>query len=81
MDWYTVEKMAAYNQSDLESELTARRVRIEIMQGQAQTPTTYDHALANLGRWLVDRGKKMEERHSRCIAAVAPKLPVVSHHV
>src|SRR5262245_41644418 len=72
MDFYVVEKLAAHHRSALVSEAEARRVLKEAYEASGRVTTTYDRALAQIGHWLVERGKRLEERHGEPTRSTAP---------
>jgi hypothetical protein len=74
MNYYIQERLAEYHRHDLASVATTHRVFAEAF-GQAGQPTTLDHALAQFGRWLVERGKRLEERHGQRSPSPARKAP------
>ena len=63
MNPYIQEKLAAFYRDAMESEAEAYRVFKEAFPEADQPATSYDRALAQLGRWLVGAGKRLEERH------------------
>jgi hypothetical protein len=66
IDWYVQEKLAEHNRRVLQLDAEARRLVKEAFEGDVHA-RPYDHTLAVLGRWLIERGKRLEERHgTRC---------------
>jgi aminoglycoside phosphotransferase len=63
MNWYTQEKLAIHRVEQMAREAEQQWQVREALQGQREHVTIYDRALAGMGRWLVERGTDLQERH------------------